>query len=76
MLSGDQAYADDVAGPMLVAIHRLIERLGLYGEHLDGATVSTSEALYAHPAGYYRREDLLPAYTANEELRERFFGGV
>lgn len=76
MLSGDQVYADDVAGPMLVAIHRLIERLGLYGEHLDGATVSTSEALYAHPAGYYRREDLLPAYTANEELRERFFGGV
>ncbi|WPP47765.1 alkaline phosphatase D family protein [Pseudomonas sp. AN-1] len=76
MLSGDQVYADDVAGPMLVAVHRLIERLGLYGEHLDGATVSTSEALYAHPAGYYRREDLLPAYTANEELRERFFGGV
>jgi hypothetical protein len=76
MLSGDQVYADDVAGPMLVAVHRLTERLGLYGEHLDGATVSTSEALYAHPAGYYRREDLLPAYTANEELRERFFGGV
>ena len=76
MLSGDQIYADDVAGPMLAAIHRLIERLGLYGEHLDGATVSTSEALYAHSAGYYRREELLPAYTANEELRERFFGGV
>ena len=76
MLSGDQIYADDVAGPMLVAIHRLIERLGLYGEHLDGAMVTDSEALYAHPAGYYRREELLPAYTANEELRERFFGGV
>lgn len=76
MLSGDQIYADDVAGPMLAAIHQLIERLGLYSEHLDGATVSTSEALYAHPAGYYRREDLLPAYTSNEELRERFFGGV
>lgn len=76
MMSGDQVYADDVAGPLLVAIHRLVERLGLYGEHLEGATVSTSEALYAHPFGYYRREDLLPAYTANEELRERFFGGV
>lgn len=76
LMSGDQIYADDVAGPMLAAIHQLIERLGLYGEHLDGATVSTSEALYVHPAGYYRREDLLPAYTANQALRERFFGGV
>jgi len=28
-LTGDQVYMDDVAGPMLVAIHRLIERLGL-----------------------------------------------
>lgn len=76
MLSGDQIYADDVAGPMLAAIHQLIERLGLYGERLEGATVADSEALLAHPDGYYRREDLLPAYTANEELRERFFGGV
>lgn len=29
LMTGDQVYADDVAGPMLVAIHRLIERLGL-----------------------------------------------
>ncbi|WP_033941771.1 hypothetical protein, partial [Pseudomonas aeruginosa] len=76
MMSGDQVYADDVAGPMLVAIHGLIRRLGLYGEHLEGALVDDSEALYAHPATYYRREDLLPAFKSNEALRERFFGGV
>ncbi|MCO3058426.1 alkaline phosphatase family protein, partial [Pseudomonas aeruginosa] len=76
MMSGDQVYADDVAGPMLVAIHGLIRRLGLYGEHLEGAVVDDSEALYAHPATYYRREDLLPAFESNEALRERFFGGV
>ena len=76
MMSGDQVYADDVAGPMLVAIHGLIHRLGLYGEHLEGALVNDSEALYAHPATYYRREDLLPAFESNEALRERFFGGV
>ncbi|WP_238534233.1 metallophosphoesterase family protein [Advenella kashmirensis] len=76
MLCGDQIYADDVAGPMLAAIHALIDRLGLYGEYLDGAVVADSEALYAHPAGYYRREDLLPAFKSNEALRERFFGGV
>ncbi|WP_187329610.1 alkaline phosphatase D family protein [Advenella mimigardefordensis] len=76
MLCGDQIYADDVAGPMLSAIHALIARLGLYGEVLEGAVVADSEALYAHPAGYYRREDLLPAFKSNEALRERFFGGV
>ncbi|MCC2597116.1 alkaline phosphatase D family protein [Pusillimonas sp. MFBS29] len=76
MLCGDQVYADDVAGPMLAAIHALIDRLGLYGECLEGAIVPDSEALYAHPASYYRREDLLPASKSNEALRERFFGGV
>ncbi|RAL86052.1 isoleucyl-tRNA synthetase domain protein [Pseudomonas aeruginosa] len=38
--------------------------------------MNDSEALYAHPATYYRREDLLPAFESNEALRERFFGGV
>lgn len=76
MMSGDQVYADDVAGPMLRAIHALIERLGLYGEHLEGAVVSDSAKLYEHPASYYHRADLLPALQSNETLRERFFGGA
>ncbi|QTC00318.1 alkaline phosphatase D family protein [Alcaligenes sp. SORT26] len=76
MLCGDQVYADDVAGPMLAAIHALIDRLGLFGEYLEGAVVSDSESLYRHPASYYRRADLLPAFKSNEALRERFFGGV
>ncbi len=42
MMSGDQIYADDVSGPMLRAIHCLIERLGLFDEHLEGAVVSDS----------------------------------
>jgi len=76
MLCGDQVYADDVAGPMLGAIHALIGRLGLYGECLEGAVVSDSESLYTHSASYYHREDLLPAFKSNRVLRERFFGGV
>ncbi|WP_371855100.1 alkaline phosphatase D family protein [Pseudomonas sp. Irchel s3h17] len=76
MMSGDQVYADDVAGPMLRAIHALIERLGLFGEHLDGAVVNDSAALYGHPASYYHRADLLPALSSNDTLRERFFGGA
>jgi len=76
MMSGDQVYADDVGGPMLRAIHGLIERLGLFDEHLDGAVVSDSAKLYEHPASYYHRADLLPALESNETLRERFFGGA
>jgi hypothetical protein len=76
MMTGDQVYADDVAGPMLRAIHALIERLGLFGEHLEGAVVSDSAALYEHAASYYHRADLLPALEGNKTLRERFFGGA
>lgn len=76
MMSGDQVYADDVAGPMLRAIHALIERLGLFEECLDGAVVEDSAKLYEHPASYYHRADLLPALESNETLRERFFGGA
>ncbi|MCF8991532.1 alkaline phosphatase D family protein, partial [Pseudomonas carnis] len=76
MMSGDQVYADDVAGPMLRAIHELIARLGLFDEYLEGAVVDDSAALYGHRASYYHRADLLPALDSNETLRERFFGGV
>lgn len=76
MMSGDQVYADDVAGPMLRAIHCLIGRLGLFDERLEGAVINDSQELYAHRASYYQRADLLPALKSNETLRERFFGGT
>lgn len=76
LMTGDQIYADDVAGPMLAAIHALIQRLGLYGEWLEGAVVDDSDALYAADETYYRRQQLLPEFESNEALRERFFGGV
>lgn len=76
MMSGDQIYADDVAGPMLRAIHALIARLELFDEYLEGAVVTDSASLYGHRASYYHRAELLPALDSNETLRERFFGGV
>ena len=76
LMSGDQVYVDDVAGPMLYAIHQLIARLGLFDEKLEGAVVEDSQALYAAPIGYYRRAELLPAITSNQTLRDKFFGGV
>lgn len=76
LMTGDQIYADDVAGPMLVAIHALIRRLGLFDESLEGAVVADSRALHGEAAHYYARESLLPDVESSENLRERFFGGV
>jgi len=76
MMSGDQIYADDVAGPMLSAIHQTITLLGLYPETLTGATVNDSQALYSSEFCYYQREKLLPQSKANKYLHERFFQGV
>jgi hypothetical protein len=80
VLSGDQVYADDVAGPMLRAIHALVERLGLPVETLEGTEecgVADSDQLYAHPSGYYRRETLLPRRDKrNVKLVDILFGGV
>jgi len=73
MMSGDQIYADDVAGPMLVAIHQVIKLLGLYDENFQGATVNNSQNLFASPLCYYQREQLLPRKDANKAISELFF---
>ena len=78
-MTGDQIYADDVAGPMLVAIHRLLERLGFPSERLAGAEeagVTDARELYRHPACYYARDTLLPRHKRNYALIEILFGGV
>lgn len=60
MFSGDQIYADDVAGPTLVAIHQLIAKLGLFHEAFDNDNLSGSQALIAHEDTYFARQNLLP----------------
>ncbi|MBS99500.1 MAG: hypothetical protein CMI01_12585 [Oceanospirillaceae bacterium] len=76
MLSGDQLYADDVAGPMLVASHALSDRLGLWGERFEGADVANEAELRASGDCYYRREALLPDDSTSETARSSVFGGV
>jgi hypothetical protein len=79
VLTGDQVYADDVAGPMLHAIHQVVAMLGLPDEPLAGGDligVDSAHALYRHPAGFYRRETLLPRQKRNVALIEVLFGGV
>lgn len=72
MMSGDQIYADDAAGPMLVAIHQVMNMLGLFDEQWHGSIANNSQALLAHPHCYYQRELLLPHDEANQKLYETF----
>ncbi|MER2492549.1 alkaline phosphatase family protein [Catenovulum sediminis] len=73
LLTGDQIYADDVAGPTLNAIQQVVELLGLYHEPLEGATITDSKELANHPYCYYHREELLPKIDINEAVKRKFF---
>ena len=79
MMSGDQIYADDVAGPMLVAIHQVIDKLGMYEENwLDDSEhhelISSSDDLFKSPHCYYQRSEILPHHTVNSSLFDKVFG--
>ncbi|HAS62349.1 MAG TPA: hypothetical protein DCS35_07075 [Vibrio sp.] len=63
LMSGDQIYADHVAGPMLDAIHQVCELLGLRDELFVNAPIQNSAELLAHPHCYYQRDQLLPSYN-------------
>ncbi|WP_299804599.1 alkaline phosphatase D family protein [uncultured Shewanella sp.] len=61
MMSGDQVYVDDVAGPMLFAIGQVIELLGLNQEEFIDATLTDSSQISYQPAAMYQRHiNLLP----------------
>ena len=60
MMSGDQVYADHVAGSMLYAIHQVIALLGLNNEEFSGSGLKDSEQLYQLSEQYFQRENILP----------------
>jgi hypothetical protein len=73
MMSGDQIYADDVAGSMLYAIHQVIELLGLNSEefassesagcsnsHASHINLNDSDQLYNLTNKYFQRKNVLP----------------
>ncbi len=81
MLSGDQVYIDDVAGPTLAAIHQVIQLLGLYDESWQPETqtdhlIANSEQLFSHPLNYYHRDQLLPQHSINPTLLSKIFGAA
>lgn len=78
MMSGDQIYADHVAGPTLFAVHSVIERLGLYHESFEpssvkdgNAPVKDSHELYQHPHCFYQRDKLLPHSIGEQHFFDR-----
>ncbi|WP_116368496.1 alkaline phosphatase D family protein [Parahaliea mediterranea] len=80
VMTGDQIYADDVAGPLLRRIHHLIPLLGLPDEPLAGVgdevRAASASALYQHPDCYYHRDRLLPRTPRNRGLMNVLFRGA
>jgi len=79
VMSGDQVYVDDVAGPMVQAIGALCERLGLRNEAisgLDAGQPASGHALHAAGDMLYRRDSLLPKIDQNATVFDVLFGGT
>ncbi|MEZ8114329.1 alkaline phosphatase family protein [Vibrio splendidus] len=77
MMSGDQIYADHVAGPTLDATQQVIQLLGLVGESLPTDSqikqINSSDALYSSEYHLYQRHHYLPHHTASESMLDKFF---
>ncbi|MFA0471083.1 alkaline phosphatase family protein [Vibrio sp. 10N.222.51.E8] len=77
MMSGDQIYADHVAGPTLDAIQQVIHLLGLVGESLPTDSqikqINNSDALYNSEYHLYQRHHYLPHHTASESMIDKLF---
>lgn len=72
MMNGDQIYADDVAGPMLIAIQQIIPQLGLFEESLPDTEIPISTLLYTHQHNLYHRDKILPHYIDNTNFLSRW----
>ncbi|GAB4519824.1 MAG: alkaline phosphatase D family protein [Roseibium sp.] len=79
VMSGDQVYVDDVAGPMLQAIGALCERLGLPDEAIPGLEAElpqSADGLRRAGSYLYRRDELLPKIDQNASVFDVLFGGT
>ena len=78
MMSGDQIYADHVAGVTLYAIHQVIALLGLNDEsfsdsNLAAQGITCGSELYQHSEQYFQRESLLPKNASPASWFRRSF---
>ncbi len=66
IMTGDQIYADDVSGPMLYAIHQVIQRLGMFTQEFEKAPFSDTSSLDPSITPFYTRSAILPRSTVNQ----------
>lgn len=71
MMSGDQIYADHVAGPTLFAIHQVIALLGLNDEEFSQAQFDQASQLHQQSDQYYQRIRFLPQAQRTPTLFNR-----
>ncbi|MDK9739005.1 alkaline phosphatase family protein [Vibrio sp. D404a] len=75
MMSGDQIYADHVAGPMLDAIWQVIQLLGLPDERLPNdaqvAAIQDSQSLFDSEYHLYQRHEYLPHHSQSYSLLDK-----
>lgn len=74
--SGDQVYVDDVAGPMVEAIHQVIPALGFANEMLPGCDIPDSDTLHRQAPHLYQREQLLPDDADGQQAAQFLFKGT
>lgn len=73
MMSGDQIYADHVAGPTLDAIDQVIDLLGLPKEEFHHSPISNCEELRKHGDFLYGRDKLLPHHVDDGHWLTKLF---
>lgn len=76
MLSGDQIYADDVALPTLMAIHRLIKKLNWNNEPFIQSLLADSSQLQQSSEYYNQRELVLPQDKVGGQVKKLLFNSI
>lgn len=70
IMSGDQIYADHVAGPMLYAIRKVVDMLGLNDEFLPSNELEEAASILGEKTNYYERQALLPLTKTSKYWRK------
>lgn len=73
IMSGDQIYTDDVAGPMLNATHCVVKALNFPAENLPGLS---SHQVHVESPSFYNRQSLLPMSGQRDPVIKILFKGA
>jgi len=76
IMSGDQIYVDHVAGPMLYAIRKVVEILGLNDEFLPSDELAKAASILGEKTNYYERKALLPLTQTSKYWRKNTYNHI